>query len=259
VLHSATNAPAELPALALNRVAVPDQRQLPPLGPLVAASLDKAVTIIVRNWVLWAVALAASALSGAAFSLAGFLPAVAIALYWSCAAYANAARLERPDYRMNASTVLTLFGASFFGGLATEVGFFVLVVPGVWIGNSLSMTAIAAVADDLPLGAAFDRSWRTVEGQFWSTIGFNVVVYLAMVGVTVAGYVVLLGLIALASNAFPSTEFTGWSSISPLMGAMFGAGALLYTLAISLTYQMHAIAQLHWYRALQSPRNPISP
>lgn len=237
---------------ALNRVLVLDQRRVPPLGPLVAASLDKAVVIFVRNWILWVVALAVAVCGGVAFPLWALVPAAAIALYWSCAAYANAARLERPDYRMNASTVLTLFGASFFGGLATELGFFLLVVPGIWIGNKLSLTAIAAVLDDLPLGMAFDRSWRTIEGQFWTTLGFNVVVWLAMLGVTVAGYAVLLGLVTMVSTGFQSAGFTGQSSYSPLMGALFGAGVQIYTLAICLTYQMHAIAQLHWYRALQA-------
>jgi len=250
--------PAELPAFALNRVPVLDQRRVPPVGPLVAASLDKAVVIFVRNWILWVVALAAGALGGALSPLAAFVPAAVIAVYWSCAAYANAARLERPEYRMNASTVLTLIAASFFGGLATEFGLFLFVVPGIWIGNKLSMTAIAAVLDDLPLGLAFDRSWRAIEGQFWTTLGFNVVVWLAMLGVTVAGYAILLGLVALVSTGFPSTEFTGWSSFSPIMSALFGAGVLLYTLAICLTYQMHAIAQLHWYRALQVPRPALS-
>lgn len=240
-----------------------DTGTYPPLGPLVAMSLDKAVGITFRAWPFWLADVALSAIGGFASPFAGFVVSMASLAYWAFAAYANAARLERPEYRMTGSRVLTLIGISMLGGLITEIGFFFLVIPGVWVGNGLSMSAIAAVADDLGLGDAFEQSWKYTTDGFWNTLGFNVVVALAMSAIVFVGYAIGAALIALIPAAVVGGQAGVLDSRSgampaPMIGLLFGVGASLYVFALSLAYQAHAVAQLHWWRGLKRNYKPIA-
>ena len=94
---------------------------------------------------------AASGFLGVTFAL---VSSMAFAIYWAFACYANAVRLERPEYRMTAARVLSLVGLSIGTGLLIEIGFLLFVVPGVYVGTKYSMAAIVAVADDVGVNSA---------------------------------------------------------------------------------------------------------
>ncbi len=61
-----------------------------------------------------------------------------------------------------------------------------LLIPGIYLAIALSLSAMALVQERLDLGEAMSRSYRLVEGKWWSTFGLLVVVYFI---VAVASYV----------------------------------------------------------------------
>jgi hypothetical protein len=229
---------------------------LPDLGPLIALAFDKTVTIAAGRWKLLLVVLLLST-AGGYFGVAfAFLPSLAFTTYWAFACYANAVRLERPEYRMTAVRVLTLVGLSILLGLLIEIGLLLFVVPGVYVGTKYSMAAIVAVTDDVGVNEAATRSWSLTASAFWNTLGFNVVLYFAMIALSIIGYVIGVFVLTVVEMKLivasggghiptPAGEFVG------PFGAVVGLFICAYMLAVSFGYQAHAIAQLYWLRALE--------
>jgi hypothetical protein len=228
---------------------------VPSLGPLVAMAFDKAVTIVVGQWQVLLFVLLLSTVGGFYSVTFAVLPPVFFAAYWAIACYAHAVRLERPEYRMRAARALTLVGLYIGTGLLFELGILLFVVPGLYFGTKYSMASIIAVTDDVGVNAAGSRSWSLTTSAFWSTLGFNVVLYFAMLALTLVGYIigiaVLAGLSQLlitSGGAHPSTPN---SVLVGLLGALAGCCISVYVIAICVAYQAHAVAQLYWLRALE--------
>lgn len=228
---------------------------LPNLGPLVAISVDKAVTIVVGRWKLLLVVLLSSTVGGMYGLTFAVLPPMAFALYWAVECYANAVRLERPEYRMTAARSLTLVGLYIATGFMFELGILLFVVPGVYFGTKYSIASIIAVIDDVGVNAAGSRSWALTTNAFWGTLGFNVVLYLAMSALGVIGYIigvsVLAGLWQLMMTSGGVHPAPLAASLGGLYGALVGMCLCVYAFAICLAYQAHAVAQLYWLRALE--------
>ena len=226
---------------------------MPNLGPLVAMAFDKAVTIVVGQWKLLLVVVLLSTVGGLYGVSFALLPSIGFAVYWAIACYAHAVRLERPDYRMRAARALTLVGLYIGTGLLFELGILLFVVPGVYFGTKYSMASIIAVTDDVGVNASGSRSWSLTTNSFWSTLGFNVVLYFAMMALSLFGYIigiVVVGGLAqwlIVSGGHPP----GPNDLGGPFGALLGFFFCVYVIAISVAYQAHAVAQLYWLRALE--------
>lgn len=64
--------------------------------------------------------------------------------------------------------MLPLIGASLLTALAVLTGTLALIVPGLILMVRLSLSACAAVADDMGPVRAVSRSWALTRGRFWS-------------------------------------------------------------------------------------------
>jgi hypothetical protein len=243
------------PPFFANRVDIVGDSPLPNLGPLVAMAFDKAVTIIVGQWKVLLIVVVLSTAGGFYGVSFALLPSIAFAVYWAIACYAHAVRLERPEYRMRARRAITLVGLYIGTGLLFELGILLLVVPGVYFGTKYSMASIVAVTDDVGVNASGSRSWALTTNVFWPTLGFNVALYLAMMALSVVGYIIGLVVIGglaqllIASGGMHPPAANG--DLTGLFGALVGFFFCIYVIAISVAYQAHAVAQLYWLRALE--------
>ncbi|MBV8067094.1 MAG: hypothetical protein JO113_03875, partial [Candidatus Eremiobacteraeota bacterium] len=149
-------------------------------------------------------------------------------------AIAAAARIVRPAFKMTVATVLILLGIAIVVGICTEVGFFLLVVPGVWWGVKLSQTIWAYLLTEGE--NPFQESWQMTTGHFWETLVFFI---LASIFVTLALAVVFF-LPAVIAYVVP---FSGVIFV-PL--AFFG-----YTYA----YHVSILANMRWMLELRALRN----
>lgn len=248
-----------VPRICVNRVDVVRHSPLPNLGPLVAMAFDKAVTIVVGQWKLLLIVLMMSTVGGLYGLSFAVLPSIAFAIYWAVACYAHAVRLERPDYRMKAARARTLVGLYIGTGLLIELGILFFVVPGVYFGTKYSMASIIAATDDVGVNAAGSRSWSLTTNAFWSTLGFNVALYFAMLALTLVGYIIGVAVLAgLAQLLIPSGGVHAAAqndALGGVYGALAGFCICVYVIAISVAYQAHAVAQLYWLRALERRAN----
>lgn len=219
----------------------------PSLGPLLGTTFDKAVGIMVSRWKLLLIISLLSIAVGTLSPNVGSYVFSLFLLYWNYAALANAVRLIDPSYKMTFGKAVTIFGIDLVVGLATLLGFIFLIVPGVWVGNKFSLSAIIAVAEDKSVRDATDRSWSLISGAFWPTLVFNVVVSFGYVGVLLAGYLILGALVAIG---FPNVEGSTVHASSPVKNAVAMAADVVYNLSVAYATQAVVIAQLFWYRAL---------
>jgi hypothetical protein len=219
----------------------------PSLGPLLGTTFDKAVGIMVSRWKLLLVITIASVAVGTLDPALGAQIFNFFIIYWNFAAFANAVRLFDPSYKMTAGKVVTLIGINVGVGLATLLGLLFFIVPGVWLGNKYSLSAIVAVAEDKGMRLATDRSWALTTGAFWPTLGFNVVVWIGYIGVVLVGYF-MLGF--LTQFGFPDVEGSEVHASTPLMNAVSMVADAVYNLSIVYAAQAVIVAQLYWYRAL---------
>src|SRR5262249_32951162 len=77
--------------------------------------------------------------------------------------------------------VLPLLGARILAGIAIAVGFFLLVVPGLFLLTIWSVIAPVIVVEHSGAVDAFGRSRELVKGNGWQVFGVIVVVFLITV------------------------------------------------------------------------------
>ncbi|MCF8230881.1 MAG: hypothetical protein K9J27_01735 [Bacteroidales bacterium] len=65
----------------------------------------------------------------------------------------------------------SFIGAGLLITLIMIVGFFLLVLPGIYFGIALSVTLVALMIEDLGVGDAISRSWNLIKGNWWVTFG----------------------------------------------------------------------------------------
>lgn len=79
-----------------------------------------------------------------------------------------------------------LLGAYVLTAAAVAAGFFVFVVPGIWIGVALAVAFPALLFERLGPGRACARSFELVSGNWWRTFGTLLLALLALGVVAVA-------------------------------------------------------------------------
>ena len=74
--------------------------------------------------------------------------------------------------------ILPVMGSSLLIGIMVGFGMLLCLVPGVWLGVSLSMIFIALVFEGNGFSNAFNRSFSLTKLKWWLTLGIIIVAYL---------------------------------------------------------------------------------
>jgi hypothetical protein len=225
------------------------------MGPLIGSSFDRAVTVMAREWrSLGIIAAAAIVLSAINFAI-GECIGILLAVYWYYHSLANAVRLVDPGFAMKAEHVLRLIGINFVYGICVEVGFLLLIVPGIYIANKWSLSSLIAVKENTGAFDALSRSWAVTDAFFWPTLGFNILSGLGVLGVGIIGYLIMVFVWVALLGGDLRTASDVWAG-GGVRGMALAAGVFVYILAIAYTYQAKDIAMLNWYNALRQALSP---
>ena len=149
-------------------------------------------------------------------------------------AIATIARTVRPEFKMTAATVLTLFGIAIAVGICTEIGFLLFVVPGVWWGVKLSQTIWSYLLSEGE--NPFQESWQMTTGHFWETVVFFILMS------------VLVTLMLLVVYFVPGVI----AFFVPFAGVIF---APLAFLGYTYGYHVSILANMRWMLELRALRN----
>lgn len=227
---------------------------LPGVGPLLGAAFDKAVVLFAARWRLLVAVSIAALLGGFLNIFVGFAVLWLFSIYWVFASFANTIRLHAADYRMGAADVARLIAIGIIYGIAVEIGFFLLIVPGVYLAVKWSLAQLICVVERCGVFEAFERSADITTGIFWQTLWFNIAAGFAVAAVAFAGYVIGVGTFGLLSvwwsNKVHPEQFGGGGALGVVMTLLFA----IYVLAICFSYQAKDVALLYWYEALMQRR-----
>ncbi len=169
------------------------------------------------------------------------LQVIASAFIGLAVSYIVSARLEGTALRAGEATrkalarMPKLVVAGILGTVGVMIGLLLLIVPGIWLGISLWMTTHVVALEDRGVVASLTRSVRLVRGQWWSTLGF--VLLVGLMG-SIAGQ--LLQLLALPLLAV--------GDISTSLALVFVAGLILQGLVVAAI----AVMTTMWYFDLRA-------
>jgi hypothetical protein len=92
--------------------------------------------------------------------------------------------------------ILPVLGTSIVIGLLIGVGFVFCIIPGIWLGISLSAIYIAMIYEGKGMGDAFNRSFNLTKQDWWTTLGIIFVSYIIVyiLSIIMAVPAVLMGL-----------------------------------------------------------------
>lgn len=124
------------------------------------------------------------------------------------------------------------FGLALLTGLISMVGMVALIFPGIWIFVALSLGFMAHAVERTGATGSLSRSYNLVSGNWWSTFGLLIVVYLI---ITVISYALLLPFTIISSAVLvgtisePGTGTPLW--YGTFMGVMtsFQMGVAMFT------------------------------
>ncbi len=74
-------------------------------------------------------------------------------------------------------------------GIAVTIGFFLLIIPGIFLATIWSVTSPSIVVERSGIIDAFGRSWELVKDDFWPVLGAFVIAYLILIA---AGFIGLI-------------------------------------------------------------------
>lgn len=133
----------------------------------------------------------------------------------------------------------TLIVATFLASLMMIIGLVFLLLPGIFIGVSLSIIPAVVVVEGLPVGKSISRAFDLTRGFWWQTFGLIIIM-------------ILILLIVMLIPAVPLVLITGFSDLlwqdygtdtvalgiadRLLSGAGTIAGLALFTIAVTLHY-----------------------
>ncbi|MDO7852708.1 hypothetical protein [Hymenobacter convexus] len=142
--------------------------------------------------------------------------------------------------------LLSSFLSLWMVGLLVGASFFLLLVPGLYLGVVLSLFFIVQLNEGRGFGATLSRCWLLVRGKWWSTFGLIALVLL-LYYVVVAG---VGGVAVLASGGF-SAMLQAAQTRSPLMSVVIACIASLSTLLLypplllALAFQYFNLVERH--------------
>jgi hypothetical protein len=150
-------------------------------------------------------------------------------------------RAVRPEFKMTFALVLLYIGIGFVAALAIEIGFVLVIWPGVWLAVKLGFSTYIYLIE--PDKNPFAESWQLTTGHFWSTLGFMLLLAI-LVGLV---ELVVIGVPIALAWFFPS----GAIVLSPL--ALFGS---IYVYYVSFLAYVRWLLELRGLRSTQGERQP---
>ncbi|MFV0589877.1 MAG: hypothetical protein ACK5M7_00695 [Draconibacterium sp.] len=128
------------------------------------------------------------------------------------------------------SNSLLALGAGLVYTSAIVLGFFMCILPGIYIANTFSLIAFIVIFEKKGISEAISKSWRLVNSQWWNTLALNIaaVLMLYAAGTILSLPTIILGFstgLFAPANVNPA-EFPDWywiwSSVVSVVSTFLG-------------------------------------
>ena len=126
-----------------------------------------------------------------------------------------------------------VMGALFLSLLVIMVGFVCCIIPGIYLGVSLSVFLVALVIEQKGIGDAFSRSFQLVKTEWWGTF------LLIFVTIIILYILIIILQIPAMVMGFSSMFHSIKSQTNPFEA--FGTGFIIYTTIVSVIQQIISV------------------
>jgi hypothetical protein len=132
--------------------------------------------------------------------------------------------------RFALSRIVALVAALIVASVGVSLGLVLLVIPGIWLGISVTMVPHVAALEDRGVIGSLSRSIKLVRGRWWPTTG-----YLLLVG--------LMGSVAGWLLQFVAIPLVAVGDVSTGLALVFVAGLIFQGLVVAAI----AVMSTMWY------------
>jgi hypothetical protein len=136
--------------------------------------------------------------------------------------------------------LLVLVAAGFLAFVSTFLGLIALIIPGLWLAGCFTMISPVIALEHVGPVAALRRSFTLVQGRWWPTIGFLLLV--GLLGSVAAQLVQLIAIPILAAGGVGIGSGLGFVLIVVVQGFVIAAIAVMTTV---------------WYIDLRARKEPL--
>jgi len=167
------------------------------------------------------------------YSIGSLIFSISINEYisWYADAEENETISPKEIFQRAISNFWNYFGTGLLVSLMIAITFMVLIIPGIYVGVSLSLVLIVISAEKKAGGKAINRSWQLIKGKWWITFGYLIVVFILA---TLIMYIIQIPLLTI-NVIFAVTKET--STISVIINALAASITyLIYPLVTVITY-----------------------
>lgn len=148
------------------------------------------------------------------------------------------------------------FFRNFFGliglfiviGVATMIGFLLLIIPGIYVATKLSLAPSIFIIENEDFGEALSRSWQVTQDNWWFTFGVSFVMSLivnVITNIVVVPFYLIVMVVAFSSGSPDAGLF------STLFSIMYG----LMMIMVGLLYCFPLISQAMVYFSLYEAKS----
>ncbi|MCC3157378.1 hypothetical protein LJ737_09010 [Hymenobacter sp. 15J16-1T3B] len=160
--------------------------------------------------------------------------------------------------------LLPLIGYSLVAGVLVVLGYFLLLLPGIYLSIAVLLLPSVVVFEDADLGSIFSRCLQLIRGKWWSTFGLYMVASMA-IGMLSAGVGVVLGIFTAGFSLKAADTQAAFTAVAVLQAVQLGINLLLVpTVYVLLMFQYFNLVErrdhvsLQW-RAEQLGQTPGGP
>jgi len=166
-----------------------------------------------------------------------------ISFIWYFIAAANAMRTLDPSYKMRPTALGRILLAQVGSSLMALCSLVFLIWPAVYVSGKLFLSPASALLDDVPGEVAMRRSWDVTTNRFWQTLGFALLLDVAVLGAEMVPPFSLNGIVY-AVNHYWGIDLRG-SGLEMVYQA-------IVTPVLLFAIQARWLGGLYWYRSLRA-------
>ncbi len=148
-------------------------------------------------------------------------------------------------------------------GIASTIGFFFFIIPGVYLGVTMSLSIPIYLFEQNGIGDALGKSFQLIKQKWWSTFGLMVITSI-IAGMSsyvfaIPTYVIMFSEMFSSMDAMQDGDpsaffnlFTGWTSTIALSISMIGSYLCYSIPIIALAFQYFNLSERMEGRGLKS-------
>ena len=133
--------------------------------------------------------------------------------------------------------ILGLMALYIIIGVATIIGFFVFILPGIYLAIRLSLSFPIYIIEDVSIGEAINRSWELISGYWWFTFGLMFV--MGIIAYMISSVITVPIMIIVGISSFAGSDPDSIATVISIMYGLIVSISIIFNIVPLLSYSLH--------------------